>query len=274
MRFSLILLAILASLFIISSCDRNNNFNLIDPQEDVELGKQLSEEVLTNPGQFPVLDPQTYPESYAYLQNIVHTILESGEVAYREEFPWQVYIIDDDQTLNAFATPGGYIYVYSGLIKYLDSESDLAGVIGHEIAHADLRHGTRQLQKAYGLNFIFNLLLGDDEGRNIAGEIVAKLAGQLAGLKFSREYEEEADTRSVEYLAHTPYPCNAAGRFFIKLEEEEEGGGNIPTFLSTHPHPENRIEKIEAHSKKLDCLLESAGIEGNAAYKAFQRSLP
>lgn len=274
MRFSLVLFVFLSGFFVLSSCDRNNNFNLIDPQEDVRLGKQLSEEVLNNKGQFPVLDPEAYPESYAYLQNIINTILKSDVVAYREEFPWQVFIIDDDQTLNAFATPGGYIYVYSGLIKYLDTEGDLAGVLGHEIAHADLRHASRQLQKAYGLNFIFNLILGGDEDRNVTGEIVAKLAGQLAGLKFSREYEEEADARSVEYLANTPYPCNAAGVFFKKLEEEEGKEGQIPSFLSTHPHPENRIEKIEEHSKRLDCLLESATMQERSGYQAFQRSLP
>ncbi len=207
-----------------SACDRNNNFNVIDPSEDVVLGKQLSQQVLQDPSQFPVLDPGRYPKSYQYLQNIVQQIISSGEVAYRDEFAWKVYIIENDEVLNAFATPGGYIFVYTGLIKFLDREADLAGVLGHEIAHADLRHGTRQMQKAYGLNFIINLVVGG-ENQNVLGEIAAQLAGQLAGLKFSREYEEEADARSVDYLSHTAYPCNAVASFSKNFRKRSRKGG-------------------------------------------------
>ena len=99
------------ALFLLFSCDRNNNVNMVDPQEDVVLGKQLAEEVLSNPEQFPVLDPQAYPQSYAYIQNMVNNILESGEVAYRDTFAWKVYIIHDDKTLNAFATPGNISFI-------------------------------------------------------------------------------------------------------------------------------------------------------------------
>ena len=256
-------------IFTLSSCDRNNNVNLIDLEQDVTLGKQISEEILSNREQFPVLDPREFPQSYAYLQNMVNTILESGEVAYREEFPWKIFIIKDDNTLNAFATPGGYIYVYTGLIKFLDTEGDLAGVIGHEIAHADLRHSSRQLQKSYGLNFILSMLVGGDNG-SIAAEIAAKLAGQLAGLRFSREYEKEADARSVEYLAETPYPCNGAGIFFQKMQEVEQEG-RVLTFLSTHPHPENRVKEIEKRSKRLGCSTEPMD---PTPYQRFKNTLP
>ncbi len=265
----LIYITVAFTFFAFSSCDRNNNVNFIDPAEDVVLGQQLSEEILKNREQFPVLNPEQYPQSYAYLRDMVKTILEGGEVAYREEFPWKIYIIKDDNTLNAFATPGGYIYVYTGLIKFLETEGDLAGVLGHEIAHADLRHASRQLQKAHGLNFVLNLLTGGDS-RNIAGEIVAQLAGQLAGLQFSREYEKEADARSVDYLAHTPYPCNGAAMFFQKMEEQEKGG-RVPSFLSTHPHPENRIKEIEKRSRKLGCSTEPSA---SSPYQQFKNTLP
>jgi predicted Zn-dependent protease len=261
------LLVMVASLF--SGCDRNNNFSVIDPSEDVVLGKQLTQQLLQDPSQFPVLDQDRHPKSYQYLQNMVQEIIASGEVAYRDEFAWKVYIIKNDEVLNAFATPGGYIFVYTGLIKYLEREADLAGVLGHEIAHADLRHGTRQMQKAYGLNFVLNLLVGGED-QNVLGEIAAQLAGQLAGLKFSREYEEEADARSVDYLSNTTYPCNAVASFFEKLQEEEQEG-RVPTFLSTHPQPENRIEKIRTRSKELGC---EGQVEPSASYQAFQNSLP
>ena len=242
---------------------------MMAPEEDAALGKQLSEEILRKPSEFKVLNPNDYPESYAYLNGIVKTILESGEVVYKEEFPWKVYIIEDDNTLNAFATPGGYIFVYTGLIKFLEKESDLAGILGHEIAHADLRHASRQIQKAQGLNFVLSLILG--ENSNGLSEIAAQLAGQLAGLQFSREYEQEADARSVDYLSSTPYPCSAAASFFIKLQEEKEQG-RIPTFLSTHPSPDNRIAEILARSKQLGC--DTSITPASEAYQDFKNSLP
>lgn len=265
-----VLFLMLAGPMFLTACDRNKNFSIIDPSEDVLLGRQLTDQILEDPRQFPVLDPQQYPESYQYLQGMVEEILESGEVAYREEFAWKVFIIKNDEVLNAFATPGGYIFVYTGLIKYLEQEADLAGVLGHEIAHADLRHGTRQMQKAYGLNFVLSLLVGGEDG-NVLAEIAAQLAGNLAGLKFSREYEEEADARSVDYLSRTSYPCNAVASFFEKMEGEEEQEGYMPAFLSTHPQPENRIRKILDRSKELGCI---SSFEPSPSYQAFQQSLP
>lgn len=263
------LFLILFFAFALLACDRNKNVNLFSHEQDVELGKQLNEEILSRQSEYPVLSPERYPETYQYLNNIVGQILESGEVNYQEEFPWKVYIINDDNTLNAFATPGGYIYVYSGLIKYLDQEDDLAGVLAHEIAHADLRHSTRQLQKIYGLNMILSLVVGE------AGSGVEQLLGQIVGnlstLSFSRQYEREADARSVEYLAETDYKCDAAKSFFIKLRDAKDANGNVPSFLSTHPNPENRIQAIEAKSQKENCNTEPLD---PASYEAFKRSLP
>ena len=120
--------------------------NLFTLEDDVALGQQLSEEVNANPDVYgPVIDPATDPAPYDQLQRITDEILDSGMVEHRDDFVWALHIIDDDETLNAFAAPGGYIYVYSGLIEYLDSEDDFAGVMGHEIAHADRRHSTEQL---------------------------------------------------------------------------------------------------------------------------------
>ena len=248
-------------------CDRNQNVNLFNPEQDVALGKQINEEILSKGNEFPVLDPKRYPQTYEYLNGIVNKILESGEVNYRDDFAWQVYIINDDKTLNAFATPGGYIYVYSGLIKYLDREDDLAGVLGHEIAHADLRHSTRQLQKIYGLNMLLSLALGEGSGLE---QVMGQIVGNITALSFSREYEREADARSVDYLAGTDYECDAAKSFFIKLNEMEERG-QVPTFLSTHPNPERRIQSIEARSQKIGCNTQPLDPQ---SYQAFKRSLP
>src|SRR5699024_7574846 len=123
----------------LGACDKNNNFNIFSVDDDKQLGLQVKEEIANNPTEFPILSEEEYPEAYEYLNGIVDRILSSEDIGYRDEFAWEVYIIDKD-VLNAFAVPGGYIYVYTGLIKYLDKEDDLAGVLAHEIAHVDQRH--------------------------------------------------------------------------------------------------------------------------------------
>lgn len=248
-RLPVLLLVVL--MCFLQACDKNNNLSLFSIENDRELGAQVSQEIENNPQEFPILSEAQYPQAYSYLQGILNDILDSDEVAYREEFAWEIKIIQNDDVLNAFATPGGYLYVYTGLIKYLDSEDDLAGVLGHEIAHSDLRHTSRQLQRQYGISILLSVALGQDAGT--LEQIVAQIAGGLAGLRFSREFEEEADSRSVDYLADSDYACNSAASFFQKLLSEEEGGNAPPEFLSTHPSPDNRVADINAKAEDLNC---------------------
>jgi beta-barrel assembly-enhancing protease len=259
----LILLLLLAGV----SCDENNNLVLFSIQNDVDLGRQVKAEIEKDP-QFKILSPQQYPAAYDYLYDMRDAILSSDKVSYRKEFAWELYIIQDDQVLNAFATPGGYIYIYTGLIKYLDHADDLAGVLGHEMAHADLRHTVRNLQKLYGVNLLLTVALGQDP--STLETIAAQIAGSLAGLSFSRKFEQEADARSVEYLAQTGYACNGAARFFIKLGEQGDDA-QPPEFLSTHPNPENRIEDINKKASELKC---STALSDNSQYNTLKNSLP
>lgn len=247
------------------SCDENENFVIFGIENDVQLGQQVHSQIASDPN-YNILSPEQYPEAYSYLYDIVNSILASGEVAYAEEFEWQVYILDDN-TLNAFATPGGYMYVYTGLINYLESADALAGVIGHEMAHADLRHTVRNLQRIYGVNLLLSIALGNDA--SALEEVAAQIAGSLAGLQFSREFETEADARSVEYLAATVYACNGAAYFFEKMNEEGDSA-QPPEFLSTHPNPDNRIEDINAKADEVGCNTDPS----NANYQALKNSLP
>jgi beta-barrel assembly-enhancing protease len=264
MKKSIILVVILLAGI---SCDENNNLVLFSVQNDVDLGHQVKAEIEKDP-KYKILSPQQYPEVYNYLYGMRDAILASGEIAYRDEFAWELYVIDDDNVLNAFATPGGYIYIYSGLIKYLDKADDLAGVLGHEMAHADLRHTVRNLQKIYGVNLLLTVALGQDA--STLETIAAQIAGSLAGLSFSRKFEQEADARSVEYLAHTQYACNGAASFFIKLNSEGDGG-QPPEFLSTHPNPENRIEDINKKASDLKC---DTGLSNDPQYAVLKSNLP
>lgn len=262
-RFYVVLMVLMMAI----ACDENNNVVLFSIQDDVTLGKQVSDEIANDPS-FKILSPASYPGVYQYLNNMRDDILNSGEIAYKEEFAWELHVIQDDEVLNAFATPGGYIYVYTGLIKYLDHADDLAGVLGHEMAHADLRHTVRNLQKAYGLSILLNVIAGKEV--TVLEQIAGQIAGTLAGLSFSRDFEREADSRSVEYLAHTQYACNGAALFFIKMNEEGDGG-QPPEFLSTHPNPENRIENINEKAEQLGC---DTSLSTHASYDALKNSLP
>src|SRR5690606_26369489 len=234
---------------------------------DKQLSLQVSEEIAQNPNEFPILSETEYAKAYQYLNNILDRILASDDIAYKDEFAWKIHIIDQD-VLNAFAVPGGYIYVYTGLIKYLDNEDDLAGVLAHEIAHVDQRHSTQQLQKQYGIQILLSVALGNDAGQ--LEQIAGALAGNLAGLKFSRDDEREADRYSVHYLEETDYQCNAAFSFFQKMLDNEEAGGT-PAFLSTHPDPKERIADINATADEIGCDKTPLA---PASYQDFKNSLP
>lgn len=214
-------------------CDRP--INIFTVQQDKDLGVQLAQEIESDPATYPILDEIQYSLAYSYLRAMRDEILASPEVKFKTEFVWQLKIIQDDNTLNAFAAPGGYIYVYTGLMKYLDTVDHLAGVLAHEIAHADQRHSTGQMIKQYGLEFLVQLASGNGTTAQLA-----QVAAGLTTLGFSRADETDADEHSVDYLQSTKYVCNGAAGFFTKLQAQGQGS-NGPAFLSTHPNPDNRI---------------------------------
>jgi predicted Zn-dependent protease len=242
-----------------------SGFNLFSIQDDIELGQQLQAEILSDPQNYPVLSPIAYAEAYNHIERIRDSILLTDKVAYDDVFEWGVHIIQNDTVLNAFATPGGYMYFYTGLIKYLDNEAQFAGVMGHEMAHAAERHSTNQLTKVYGLTLLVNIVLGQNPNQLI--QIAADIAAGLAALAFSRDHEYEADEFSVKYLYETSYDARGVGGFFEKINSSPQP----PQFLSTHPNPDNRIEEIE------DNWLSLGGVVGNTyvdSYQSFKNSLP
>lgn len=237
----LFILPVLVILF--SGCNGDGVF-LFSLQDDINLGAEVDAQIESDPS-FNIIAESANPQAYAYLNEMKDIILNSGEVRYKDEFVWQLHIIEDDSTLNAFATPGGYIYVYTGLINYLDDASSLAGVMGHEIAHADRRHSSKQLQKQYGVSTLLQILTGGDPGA------LAQLASGLLALSFSRNDETDADNGSVDYLCPTDFEADGAANFFQKIVDS--GSSTPPQFLSTHPNPDNRVENIQSMAGAQDC---------------------
>ncbi|HMN91503.1 MAG TPA: M48 family metalloprotease, partial [Saprospiraceae bacterium] len=160
-KWSFILLFAVSIVYVGCSGGKGGGFNLFSPDQDLELGRQTEAQIAADPKQFPVLPERGNEELYRYVRGINTKLLNTGKVKYRDQFAWEVKIIDDSKTLNAFCTPGGFIYVYTGIIKFLDSEDQLAGVMGHEIAHAALRHSTRQMSQVYGIAALSSVVTGN-----------------------------------------------------------------------------------------------------------------
>jgi beta-barrel assembly-enhancing protease len=222
-----------------------------DVSEDAKMGLQVSQEIESKPNEYPLLPERGNEEVYRYVRGITSKILNSGAVVHRNDFPWTVKIINDNKTLNAFCTPGGYIYVYTGLIKYLDSEDQLAGVMGHEIAHADNRHSMRQMVQLYGVSALVGI--GAQVATKNSGSSTVKsvedITTALVGLKFSREHETDADNTGVRYLCATDYNAAGCAGFFEKI-----GNSNTPPeWLSTHPSPVNRVQNIKDQAVAAGC---------------------
>lgn len=262
---SITLVAILLiSAFTFHSCDEDGDFNLFSVEQDVQFGEDFDSQIRSS-GEYEFLSRTQYSDAYTHLDRIKNEILQSDEFIHKEDFKWKVAIIRDDDVLNAFAVPGGYMYFYTGLIKYLDNEAQFAGVMAHEMAHVDKRHSTEMMTKQYGFDLMLALIMGDNASK--WAEIGAELAKGLGNLQFSRQNEYEADEFAVKFTADTElHPKGVAG-FFEKLE----GSPRLPEFLSTHPSPENRIENI---NDVWVSIGSPDGGEYTTRYQDFQNSLP
>ena len=257
-----ILTAFIFSLFVLGlpvSC----GVNVFTVEDDIALGTQVDQEIESNPGEYPILKEDEFPEAYAYIKEIRDEILRSGEVEHEDDFEWQIHILQDDTVLNAFATPGGFLYFYTGLIKFLDEEDHFAGVMGHEIAHAARRHSTEAMTAEFGVDLLLQAVLGND------AQLIQDIALGLGSLAFSRDNESEADRFSVLYLSKTRYACDGVAGFFQKLIDQGDSS-NPPEFLSTHPNPENRVQDIQTEVDKLNCSTVPSGRD----YQAFKDLLP
>ncbi len=182
-------------------------------------------------------------------------ILGSGKLQYASTFPWKIYIIKDDKTVNAFATPGGYIYVYTGLIKSLENEAELAGVIGHEFAHAELRHSVSQMQ-LNRLQTLMSRLRSDRQRRRAVSALVSA--------QYSQRHRSESDMASIQYLCSSAWDASEFAKFF-----SGQSGSRAPGYFGSHPPDAKRAAAIENEASRLGC---SGGL-GSSSYRAMANAL-
>lgn len=272
-RFSrpatIVVSAVIACTLSVSSC--KTPVNIFSDSDDVKLGKQIDDEIRKNPREYPIL--QNRPDVKNYVAGIGQKILNSPHITKRGVYAYTFEIIHDDSTINAFCTPGGYIYVYTGLLKFVDDEATLAGVIGHEIAHAERRHSTRRITQAYGVQILLGLVLGQNPTK--VAEITANLFAGLGFLANSRADEKESDEYSFKYLTSTEYYPGGIKFFFQKITGEKgRRGGAVERLLSTHPLPQDRVDHVNG---MLAGIGNPASTEANvfaSRYRTFKATLP
>jgi predicted Zn-dependent protease len=167
-----------------------------------------------------------------------------------EKYPYQFKLVND-KGINAFALPGGYIYINRGILETADNEAQVAGVVAHEIAHVALRHGTNQVSKAYIAQAPL-AVLGGVLGNGVGG-VLAQLGIGFATnsilLKYSRDAEKQADLLGTQMLYDAGYAPAAMVEFFEKIQKESKG--RAVEFFSSHPNPENRIGNVQTEIVKL-----------------------
>ncbi len=213
--------------------------NKYSTQDDIKLGQQASSEVER---EMPILNDSV---SQQYIQNLGQRIAASIPPQHQQAGFRYSFKIVNVRDVNAFALPGGPMYVNRGLIEIARNEGELVGVMAHEISHVALRHGTAQITKAQSGKAILAQLGGIIGGAILGGEAGAQIGGALAGaylLKFSREYETQADILGSQIMARAGYDPQDLSNMFRTLEQQ--GGSRGPEWLSSHPNPKNRYERI------------------------------
>ena len=263
-------LSLLISAAIFFSCEQTNIFS---DKDDVELGKEFDKEIKSNPKEFPMLEG--HRDIKDYVTDIGKTILNSPKIKKKKIYPYNFQLINDT-IINAFCTPGGYVYVYTGLMKFIDNEATLAGIVGHEIAHAEMRHVTQRLTAYYGVSMLMSFILGGNP--NLLAEIAANLFVGLAFLKNSREDEAEADYYSIQYLKSTKWYPGGITFFFDKIKEEQRKKGTTPgdldRLLATHPLPDDRIKAVNKELNKINPKPDPTKGLFTEEYQRFKQKLP
>jgi predicted Zn-dependent protease len=235
--------------------------NIISSAQEVEMGRDFATQV---DSQFVVSSDE---ELNAYVQSVGDRIVT---VCDRRDIEYHFSVIEKDE-LNAFALPGGYIYIYTGLMKVLDDEAQLAGVLAHEVGHVTARHATERLTAMYGYQIVISLVLGNDP--NAYAALVSNIFSTTGFLAYSRSNEFEADRLGTVYAYNAGYDPDGVAELLGKfIDTERREPSKLEEWLSTHPPTSDRIEKVNAHIAGLASGRE--GVRNRDTYAKVKARLP
>lgn len=234
--------------------------NIIASDEEVQMGKELSAEVEK---EFTIYDNA---EVTAYVQSVGDKVVR---VCDRNDIEYHFAVIEKEE-MNAFAMPGGYIYIYTGLMKDLDDEAQLAAVLAHEVGHVTARHSTERLTAMYGYQILASLILGDDP--NFWAGLVANIFSTTGMLAYSRQNEYEADRLGLTYANAAGYDPDGMVELLTKFIDTERGEpGKLEQWLSTHPPSTERMARVRTMATGLQA---EGSLRNTAAYAKIKGKLP
>ena len=241
-RLRFLLLSVPAVIFL-AACQTNPatgrlQFNLVGLDQEVAMGREAHEQIGMTMG---IYEDEALER---YVAEIGQAMAATSELP---DLPWTFKVVDDD-TVNAFALPGGFIYFTRGILAHFNNEAEFAAVMGHEIGHVTARHGTTRLSRMQIAQLGIGLaMVLEPELQQLAP--LAGIGMQLLFLSYSRGHEHEADRLGVRYMTNLGYDPHAMIDVMETLRNVSEAAGaaRLPEWLATHPHPENRGEEILNH---------------------------
>jgi len=259
-RFLLCLFAgIAASGCAVNPATGSNQLMLVSEAQEIQMGQQYDSQVVATIGLYPD------PAWQSYIQQLGARLAATSE---RPNLPWTFRVVNDP-AINAFALPGGFVYVTRGILPYFNSEAQLAGVVGHEIGHVTARHTAAEMSKQQLIGL--GLAVG-----SMASAQVAKYAGaanQALGilyLKFSRDNESQADQLGLRYMSRANYDPREMAAIFVMLDREGKSGASgarVPEWLETHPTPVHRLDAINQQVAALPNQNFSGTVVSRDAYE-------
>jgi predicted Zn-dependent protease len=256
-----------AALLLLSKCSCDlfgaTGALLISENDESRLGYSFDSTLAqTDSGkkQFPIFAPKSDDSAKArdYVVNLAQEILHAIPKDDRPGYDFKFTLIDQP-VINAFAVPGGYVYIYTGIIKAMKDESELACVLGHEITHVTHHHYRDAMAKEAGLSLLLQALLGNNSGQ--LAQLVGASLGQMALLKVSRDNESEADQYGTEYAGNVGRNPLGVAKFFSRMPKE-----GLLAMASTHPAPETRVADVEDEVQSSATLKALAADSANTNY--------
>lgn len=209
--------------------------NIISTRQEVSIGTNLAQEIEDQ------IEPFGNDDWNDYVDMIGRRIVS---VCGRQDIEYSFTIIDDSTSVNAFALPGGYLYVYTGLILRAENEAELAGVLAHEVGHVVGKHGMKKMTSMIGYQLLLRQILGSDPG--FIERAAADFTGGIGFANYGRHNESEADAYAIQYLFEAGYDPNAFVTFLEKLGKLRVSNPSIvEKLLSTHPQPFERIAEVQ-----------------------------
>jgi metalloendopeptidase OMA1, mitochondrial len=253
----IVLLVVIGSpLLVLSGCETNpytgrSQLLMTSVSQEMELGAQAYQQVKNDPKVHQSQDPREIEPVKRVAARIIEAAKRSKYAEMAKQFQWEVTVIKDDKTMNAFALPGGKIAVYTGIFPVAKTEAGLAAVLGHEVTHALARHGAERMSQGELTNAALQVIgaAAGASGMNPTlsqGAMAALGAGAQVGvlLPFSRSHESEADYIGILLAADAGYDPRESVHLWERMEQLS-GGGGPSEFLSTHPGHETRIAQLK-----------------------------